>query len=126
MLVRRVQKAPQKERKSKNQKQKTKNYLFISATTACVQQQPGGIGLPCGQVLGCPRKVQILSVASKDKMCSNLQACSSISLSLSMCRVSVNKRSASRCRRMTLAARCSPRGVNSIMRLPCSGTACPG
>ena len=38
------------------------------------QQLPGGIGLPCGQVAGCPKKVQILSVNSALRMCSNWQA----------------------------------------------------
>ena len=62
---------------------------------ACPQHGPGGIGAPCGQVRGWPRKVQILSVASGERMCSNLQACCSISVSLSMARLSVNSRSAS-------------------------------
>ncbi len=48
------------------------------------QHGPGGMGAPCGQVRGWPRKVQILSVASGERMCSNLQACCSISDSLSM------------------------------------------
>src|ERR1700722_6152527 len=53
------------------------------------QHGPGGIGAPCGQVRGCPRNVQILSVASGDRMCSNLHACCSISDSLSIARLSV-------------------------------------
>src|SRR5207237_7480503 len=48
------------------------------------QHGPGGMGDPWGQVRGCPRNVQILSVASDDRMCSNLQACCSISVSLSI------------------------------------------
>ena len=67
------------------------------------QQGPGGMGAPCGQVFGWPRKVQILSVASGDRMCSNLQACCSISVSLSMARLSVNSRSARRWRRIISA-----------------------
>src|SRR6478752_10884581 len=54
------------------------------------QQGPGGIGAPCGHVRGCPRNVQILSVASGERMCSNLHACCSISVSLSIARLSVN------------------------------------
>src|ERR1700691_6148653 len=56
------------------------------------QHPPGGIGAPCGQVRGCPRKAQILSVASGERMCSNLQACCSISDSLSIARLSVKRR----------------------------------
>ena len=69
------------------------------------QQGPSGIGAPCGQVRGWPRKLQILSVASGESMCSNLQACCSISDSLSRARLSVKRRSARRCRRMMSAAR---------------------
>src|SRR5713101_9694107 len=69
-------------------------YFCRLATRAWVQQQPGGMGLPWGQVLGCPKKVQILSVASKERMCSNLHACCSTSASFSMCRVSMNSLSA--------------------------------
>src|ERR1022692_4548305 len=43
------------------------------------QHTPGGIGAPCGHVLGWPRNVQILSVTSGERICSNLQACCSIS-----------------------------------------------
>jgi hypothetical protein len=43
------------------------------------QHEPGGMGAPWGHVRGWPRKVQIFSVASGERMCSNLQACSSIS-----------------------------------------------
>ena len=82
------------------------------------QHGPGGIGAPCGQVRGWPRKVQILSVASGERMCSNLQACCSISDSLSMARLSVNNRSARRWRRMMLPARSRPRGVSSTIIVP--------
>jgi len=60
------------------------------------QHGPGGMGAPCGQVRGWPRNAQILSVAPGERMCSNLQACCSISDSLSMARLSVKRRSASR------------------------------
>ena len=76
------------------------------------QHGPGGIGAPCGHVCGCPRNVQILSVASGERMCSNLQACCSISDSLSIARLSVKSRSASRCRRMMPPARSRPRAVS--------------
>src|SRR2546429_6127552 len=35
------------------------------------QQSPGGMGLPCGQVLGCPRNVQMRASSSGLMMCSN-------------------------------------------------------
>src|SRR5579872_7198058 len=38
------------------------------------QHSPGGIGFPCGQVLGWPRKVQMRWSSSGLMMCSNLQA----------------------------------------------------
>src|SRR5271170_6901409 len=90
------------------------------------QHTPGGIGAPCGQVRGCPRKVQILSVASGERMCSNLQACCSISDSLSMARLSVKRRSARRWRRMILPARSRPRGVNSTIKVPSPSEAATG
>ena len=51
-------------------------------------------------------------------MCSNLQACCSISDSLSIARLSVKSRSASRCRRIMLPARSRPRGVSSTISVP--------
>src|SRR5579883_832455 len=88
------------------------------STRAPPQHGPGGMGAPCGQVRGCPRNVQILSVAPGERMCSNLQACCSISDSLSIARLSVNRRSARRCRRMMLPALLRPRGVSSTTALP--------
>ena len=78
------------------------SYRFeeeVSAILSAVlgpQQAPGGMGEPCGQLRGWPRKAQILSVASAERMCSNLQACCSISVSLSMASESVKRRSARR------------------------------
>ena len=45
-------------------------YDFFSE----LQQSPGGMGLPWGQVVGWPRKLQIRSSSSGLMMCSNLQA----------------------------------------------------
>src|ERR1700694_4997119 len=39
-----------------------------------LQQSPGGMGFPCGQVFGCPRNVQMRWSNSGLMMCSNLQA----------------------------------------------------
>jgi len=56
------------------------SYLLTVSHDRCylslwLQQSPGGIGLPCGQVCGCPRKLQMRSSSSGLMMCSNLQAC---------------------------------------------------
>src|ERR1022692_3834829 len=90
------------------------------------QHNPGGIGAPWGQARGCPRKVHILSVASGERMCSNLQACCSISDSLSIARLSVKSRSASRWRRIMLPARSRPRGVSSTISVPSPEDAATG
>jgi len=59
-----------------------------------------------------------LSVASGDRMCSNLQACCSISVSLSMASESVKRRSARRCRRMMSSGALLSRRVSSIDQRP--------
>src|ERR1019366_4367267 len=46
----------------------------VRVASACFPQHgPGGIGEPWGQVFGWPKNAQILSVASAERMCSNLQ-----------------------------------------------------
>src|SRR5690349_23553416 len=86
------------------------------------QQSPGGIGLPCGQVFGCPRKVQMRASSSGLMMCSNLQACVCASVS-STEKVSLNKRSAKRWRRTTSRARWLPTGVSCTSPF-CNATKC--
>src|SRR6266568_1104623 len=86
------------------------------------QQSPGGIGFPWGQVGGWPSSVQTESVASRERMCSNSQAWSSIVLP-PRSRRSWKSRSVSRWRRTTSRARASPSGARST-RSPSSRT-CP-
>src|SRR6516164_5412368 len=46
----------------------------LSGLWLWLQQSPGGMGLPWGQVVGWPRKLQMRSSSSGEMMCSNLQA----------------------------------------------------
>src|SRR6266571_8731480 len=76
----------------------TKEKADISQTQAFgfpSQQSPGGMGFPCGQVFGCPKKVQMRWSSSGLMICSNLQACVCASDS-SMEKVSLKRRSARR------------------------------
>src|SRR6185312_9757919 len=63
------------------------------STLAAMQHSPAGMGLPWGQVRGCPRNVQMRSVASGERMCSNLQASSATSASSCTWNVWVKSRS---------------------------------
>ena len=76
-----------------------------------LQQSPGGMGFPWGQVFGWPRNVQMRWSSSGLMMCSNLQACVCASES-SMENVSLKRRSARRWRRITSRARWLPTGVS--------------
>jgi uncharacterized lipoprotein YddW (UPF0748 family) len=97
------------------------NSLRMFSAAGREQHSPGGIGAPCGQAFGWPRKEQMRSVASGDSTCSNLHACSSTSVSSCMPRLCLNSVSASRWRRITSSARLRPRSVNSTIVVPSAG-----
>jgi len=75
-----------------------------------LQQSPGGMGFPCGQVFGCPRNVQMRWVQLRaDDMFefAGLRAASESSME----KVSLKRRSAKRWRRTMSRARWVPTEV---------------